>query len=180
MTRRRGRTEHVLWFRWESFPPQEERWKRATLAKLTDPERRPPVPREELCQEVVNSVPERSFELDLVEFLVSVSSWHELDEVNVEDAFFRRVPRFLLSVSLGLRERYRAKQEGDVTAEARGWKLFVLVPMMILNKTSGTSTIGWHQELTLTRGRWRELLEEALRHTQPSSRHTLTEEEEVK
>ena len=29
VTRRRdGRTEHVLWFRWESFPPQEERWKR--------------------------------------------------------------------------------------------------------------------------------------------------------
>ena len=44
----------------------------ATFAKLTDPERRPPLPREELCQEVVNSVPERSFELDLVEFLVSV------------------------------------------------------------------------------------------------------------
>ena len=25
---RDGRTEHVLWFRWESFPPQEEPWKR--------------------------------------------------------------------------------------------------------------------------------------------------------
>ena len=44
----------------------------ATLAKLTDLEQRPPLPREELCQEVVNSVPERSFELDPVEFLVSV------------------------------------------------------------------------------------------------------------
>ena len=43
----------------------------ATLAKLTDSERRP-LPREELCQEVVNSVPERSFKLDPVEFLVSV------------------------------------------------------------------------------------------------------------
>ena len=42
------------------------------LAKLTDPERRPPLPREELCEEVVNSVPERSFELDPVEFLMSV------------------------------------------------------------------------------------------------------------
>ena len=29
VTRRRDwRTEHVLWFGWESFPPQEERWKR--------------------------------------------------------------------------------------------------------------------------------------------------------
>ena len=44
----------------------------ATLAKLTDPERRPPLPREELCQEVVSSVPERFFELDPVEFGVSV------------------------------------------------------------------------------------------------------------
>ena len=54
-----------------SFPPPEECWKRflgtvATLAKLTDPERRPPLP-----SQVVNSVPERSFELDPVEFLVS-------------------------------------------------------------------------------------------------------------
>ena len=45
----------------------------ATLAKLTDPERRPPLPREEWCQEVVNSVPERSFKLDPVEFLVCPS-----------------------------------------------------------------------------------------------------------
>ena len=38
----------------------------------SDPERRPPWNREELCQEVVNSVPERSFELNPEEFLVSV------------------------------------------------------------------------------------------------------------
>ena len=36
----------------------------ATLRKLTDPERRPPVAREELCQEVVDAVPERAFQLD--------------------------------------------------------------------------------------------------------------------
>ena len=42
----------------------------ATLRKLTDPERRPPVAREELCQEVVDAVPERGFQLDSEEFLV--------------------------------------------------------------------------------------------------------------
>ena len=42
----------------------------ATLRKLRDPERRPPVAREELCQEVVNAVPERAFQLDPEEFLV--------------------------------------------------------------------------------------------------------------
>ena len=42
----------------------------ATLRKLTDPERRPPVAREELCQEVVDAVPERPFQLDSEEFLV--------------------------------------------------------------------------------------------------------------
>ena len=124
---------------------------------------------------------------------VPASSWQELDAVNVEDVFFRRVPmlrscprflrgRFRECFSLGLRERFRAKQEGDVTAEIRGWKLFLLVPMMILHKTSGTSTIGRNELAArvdaFARGRWRELLEEALRHTQPSSSHTLTEEEE--
>ena len=58
-------TELVLWFRWESFPPPKERWKRylsmATLAKLTDPKRRPPLPREELCQEVRAGAVVRSF-----------------------------------------------------------------------------------------------------------------------
>ena len=44
----------------------------ATLGKLTDPRRRPPLLREELCQEVVNSVPARLFELHPVEFLVSM------------------------------------------------------------------------------------------------------------
>ena len=48
----------------------------------------------------------------------------------------RSCPRFLRGIfrecfSLGLRERCRVNQEGDVTAEIRGWKWFVLVPMMI-------------------------------------------------
>ena len=42
----------------------------ATSVKLTDPLRRPPVAGDELCQEVVNSAPERLFQLDPVEFLL--------------------------------------------------------------------------------------------------------------
>ena len=58
------KTVSVLLVGWESFPPQKERWNlspgnMATLAKLTDPERRPP-----LREEVVNSFPEPSFELE--------------------------------------------------------------------------------------------------------------------
>ena len=42
----------------------------ATLRMLTDPERRPPVAREELCQEVADAIPDRAFDLDPAEFLV--------------------------------------------------------------------------------------------------------------
>ena len=40
------------------------------MRKLTDPAKRPPVAKVELCQEVVDAVPERAFQLDPEEFLV--------------------------------------------------------------------------------------------------------------
>ena len=41
-----------------------------TLRELTNPERRPPFPRQELSQEIARSEPERPFDLDVDEFLV--------------------------------------------------------------------------------------------------------------
>ena len=106
------------------------------------------------------------------------SAWQDLDEVNVEDAFLRMIPmlkscpRFLCGqlrecFSYGLRERDRATQHRDLSAEIGGWELFALVPMMILNNPSGAA------------GRWKELLEEALCLTHPQSNRILTEEEDV-
>ena len=67
----------VHWSTWASCPPRRGLeaapvvpGTMATWGKLTDPERRPPVAREELCQEVVDAVPERAFQLDSKEFLV--------------------------------------------------------------------------------------------------------------
>ena len=42
--------------------------------------------------------------------------------------------RFRECMGVALRERFRAKQAGDVDAETRAWKLFALIPMMLLHQ----------------------------------------------
>ena len=72
--------------------------------------------------------------------------------------------------------------EGDFIAECRGWKLFALVPVLLLHKPSGTGSIG-RDELAkraddFAAGRWLELLTQATSHTVQQSHTTLTEEQE--
>ena len=74
---------------------------------------------------------------------VDHSSWASLDSVDVEDLFSQRIPmlkpyffrgRLRHSFRTALEERCRAALEGDVVAEARAWKLFAVVPIMLLSR----------------------------------------------
>ena len=79
-------------------------------------------------------------------------SWEQLDSVDLSECLLRRVPmlksclRFLRACcgnvgGFALRERCRAKL-GDVDVEVRAWKLFCLVPMMILCKPKSVGSVG--------------------------------------
>ena len=72
-------------------------------------------------------------------------SWEQLDDVNARDVFLKRIPmlkschqflrgRLREGFGFALRERLRAKHEGDVVGESRAWKLFALLPMMLLHR----------------------------------------------
>ena len=61
-------TGRTVWCVWESCPQLGRRWMApgtlTTLRELTNPARRPPVPRHELSQEILRSEPVEAFELD--------------------------------------------------------------------------------------------------------------------
>ena len=119
-------------------------------------------------------------------------SWQDLDDVPMEDVFLQRIPmlkkchqflrgRLREAFACGLRERLRGQMEGDLIAECRGWKLFALVPVLLLHKLSGTVSIG-RDELAkraddFAAGRWLELLTQATSHMVQQSHTTLTEEQ---
>ena len=80
-------------------------------------------------------------------------NWSQLDQFNVEEIFLIRVPmlrscphhlrgRLWECLGLALRERFRARFIGDVESETRAWKLFELIPMMLLHKPKGTGSVG--------------------------------------
>ena len=85
----------------------------------------------------------------------------------------RSCPRFLRgrlreSLSFALRERFRDKMVGDAQAETRGWKLFALIPMLLLRRPHGTKAVGReelaHRAQEFSRGRWRDLISQAQHH----------------
>ena len=102
------------------------------------------------------------------------SCWEQLDEVNLEEWFLQRVPtlkkfphfmrgRSRHCFAVALRERYRAKGAQDSRAEERAWKLFGLVPVILLHRPRGTGSV-CKEELAsraddFVRGRWIDLLE---------------------
>ena len=104
---------------------------------------------------------------------VDHSSWASLDGVDLEDLFsmlksclhfFRS--RLRHSFRAALEERCRAALEGDVVAEARAWKLFAVVPIMLLSRPRGIGRI-CRDELASSadqcaRGDWRELIDLAV------------------
>ena len=80
-------------------------------------------------------------------------SWAVLDEVELDNWFALRVPtlrscphflrgRLRHCFAITLREQRRAKIEGNEAAEVPAWKLFRLVPMMLLHRPKHAGSIG--------------------------------------
>ena len=106
-------------------------------------------------------------------------AWESLDTINCKELFLTKIPmlkscpRFLRGrlrecFSFALRERQRGKIVGDEQAELRGWKLFAVIPIMLLHKTQGIGSVG-RDELAqrvedFTRGRWIQLIAQAKQH----------------
>ena len=69
------------------------------------------------------------------------------------------------SFNLALRERFRARLEGNVEAETRAWKLFGLIPVMLLHRPFGTGSVGRRalaqQVDDFARGLWTDLIQKA-------------------
>ena len=105
--------------------------------------------------------------------------WSLLDDFQIDEIFLLRVtmlktcPHFMRgrlreAFQVALRERFRAKLMGDEEGQIRGWKLFALVPMMLLHRPRGTGSVGRselvHRADKFAAGRWTELVVEATQH----------------
>ena len=73
----------------------------------------------------------------------------------------------VLSLSFALRERFRAKEAGEAVAKTRAWKLFGMIPAMLLHRPRGSGSIGRHELIrradVFAQGRWQELIASARR-----------------
>ena len=89
----------------------------------------------------------------LVPTEITTDSWGQLDQVDLDEIFLMRVPilkncphflrgRLRFCFFTALRERLRAKMANDRVGEARAWKLFGLVPMMLLHRPKHTGSVG--------------------------------------
>ena len=131
-----------------------------------------------------NSTAERIGEVD----------WSQLDFFSLEELFLLQVPmlrscphflrnRLRECFGFALRERFRAKVVADVEAEIRAWKLFGVIPMMLLHKPQGVGSVG-RSELAqrvnlFQRGSWAQLIHQACAVPRERSTHRdMTEEEE--
>ena len=114
----------------------------------------------------------------------------------MEDIFRTRVPmlkscphflrgRLRESFQVALRERHRAKMVQDEQAEIRAWKLFGLVPLMLIHRPSGTGAVGrselCHRADEFARGHWSKLVTDALQicphHARPRAERSESEEQ---
>ena len=84
---------------------------------------------------------------------ICAESWERLDEVDLDALFLQKIPmlktcpRFLRGrlrhcFGVALRERHRAKLAGDRVVEIRAWKLFGMVPIMLLRRTKHSGIVG--------------------------------------
>ena len=69
---------------------------------------------------------------------------------------------------VALRERHRAQLATDFVAESWAWKLFGLVPIMLLHRPGHTGSVGrdelFHRADEFVKGRWADLLNDAQDH----------------
>ena len=125
-----------------------------------------------------------------------LTRWAQMDDVDLTECMLRRIPMFKTCLrfmrgrlrqcwAVALRERGRAKQVGDVVGEVRAWKLFCLVPMMLLHRPRGEGSVG-RDELAqraedFEAGKWVDLVSASLAF-RVTGKHFVdrTEEEEQK
>ena len=107
--------------------------------------------------------------------------WEMIDDIDLEEEFQHRFQvlqgcaahlkgRFRQAARVALEARHNAVHNNDHTMEARAWKLFLLLPFMLLRKERGVGKVG-KDELSrrfdkFSEGQWRTLLEEARRAVQ--------------
>ena len=110
--------------------------------------------------------------------VVPSESWEQLDEVDLYERFLGRVSmlkscpyffrgRLRQCWTVALRERQRARQAHDTVGEERAWKLFGLIPLMLLHRPRGSGSLG-RDELAkraddFARGNWIALLRDSSR-----------------
>ena len=110
--------------------------------------------------------------------VVPSESWEQLDEVDLYERFLGRVsmlkscPYFFWGRlhqcwTVALHERQRARQAHDTVGEERAWKLFALIPLMLLHRPRGSGSLG-RDELAkraddFARGHWIALLRDSSR-----------------
>ena len=107
----------------------------------------------------------------------SVSEWEVLDRIDLEEVFQTRFSvlqgcpvqlkgRFRQSVRVALEARQEAVHRGDAVQECRAWKLFLLLPFLILRRTSGRGRVGKTQLTNrfekFAAGQWEVLFQEAV------------------
>ena len=103
--------------------------------------------------------------------------FRSLDEVNMDDIFelralvMKTIPKFMRAVFRGamkvsMEAIVRGRETNDVVAETRGWKLFLLLPRLLLSRPARGGLIprGRLQERVsrFSAGEWSSLLEMAL------------------
>ena len=82
-----------------------------------------------------------------------LGGWAQLDEIYLQEELLNLLlmlnscPHFLRGrmrecFAVALRERHRAKLAGDVLCQTRAWKLFCLIPKMLLNRPRNTDSLG--------------------------------------
>ena len=107
-------------------------------------------------------------------------SWEALDLINLAEVFQDPIPsvavlpipvpgRYRHAARTALQERHDAAMVGDVQRETRAWKLFTLLPFMLLRRVPGQSHVSkdeLHARFNkFGDGQWVELLDEAHRST---------------
>ena len=125
----------------------------------------------------MNTVKDREFQSSPQ----SRTPWEMFDDINLEEEFQHRFQvlqgcpahlkgRFRQAAKVALEARHNAAHNNDHTMEARAWKLFLLLPFMLLRKARGVGKVV-RDELSrrfdkFSEGQWRTLLEEARRAVQ--------------
>ena len=125
----------------------------------------------------------------------AVSEWEVLDRIDLEEVFHTRFAvlqgwpaqfrgRFRQAVRVALEARQEAAHGGDAEQECRAWKLFLLLPFLLLRRTTGQGRVGKAELFSrfekFAAGQWEVLYQEASEATRADKPRVPVELTEVK